>query len=163
MQAFTKLLDYMQEPLPSISEQKRLPYRPSKKQVVYFYKLINSSIFNDKLDMPAIELMARCPRYWGMTYCEHAPIKYRKTRCKIRLMDKFYSRSWMISILAHEMVHVYQWDIIGLERENIGKERIVSHGPSFFLFRNEFAKHGLPLKTALYSTRWFNYQDMFKC
>lgn len=162
MRAYTELLDYMQEPLPPIGLQKRLPYRPSKKQAIYFYKLINESIFDNQLNMPEIEIMARCRKYWGMCYGEHIRIPHRQTFCKIRLMDKFYSRSWMISILAHEMCHQYTWDIIGPEREQAGKERMLSHGPTFFQFKEKLSEHGISLKISHRRSSWFKTQDFFK-
>lgn len=83
--------------------------------------------------------------------------------CKIRMMDKWYCPQWMVTTLAHEMAHQYQWDIIGPEREYNGKDWLMSHGPSFFQFRNRLAEHHIPLKTS-HSTRcWFKHQDMFKC
>lgn len=153
----------MQDPLPAVSDQKRLSYRPTKAEAVRVYKLINETIFNNQLSLPAIELKSNCRKYWGMCYGEHSPIKYRKTRCRIRLMDKFYCRQWFILILAHELIHQYQWDIIGPERENIGKKRMLSHGPSFFQFRDKFIEHGIPLQISLRTKKWFKHQDLFKC
>jgi hypothetical protein len=159
----SELWKMMQEPLPALAEQKRLPYRPSKAEAKRIYKLINESIFSNMLATPDIELMGNCPKYWGMCYGEYSPIKYRKTRCRIRLMDKFYCRQWFIVTLAHELIHQFQWDIVGPTREEQGKERMLSHGPTFFQFRDKFAKHGMPLKVSLRSKKWFTHQDLFKC
>lgn len=163
MRAQNELLEYMHEPLPPISEQRRLIYRPSKGQVIYFYKLINHSVFDDQLCLPDIELMARCRKYWGMCYGNYIKVPHRNTFCHIRLMDKFYCRPWLISILAHEMVHQYQWDIVGPQRLEEGKERMLSHGPTFFQYRDRMAEHGISLKVAHRRGRWFKHQDFFKC
>jgi hypothetical protein len=78
-------------------------------------------------------------------------------------MDKWYSRQWLITVLAHEMCHQYQWDVQGLERLKKGKEPIMSHGPSFFVFRDKLKEHGIALKSAHSKRRWFLHQNMFKC
>ena len=60
------------------------------------------------------------------------------------------------------MCHQYQWDILGEERVRAGKERIVSHGSSFFLFKDKLEKHGISLKRAHVRKSWFKTQDFFK-
>ena len=152
----------MREPLPSIGYQKRLSYRTNKAEVVELYKLINQACFNNKLNMPEFEVTARCRKYWGMCYASYDIVKYRKTYCKIRLMDKWFCKQWLITTLAHEMVHQYQWDIDGDKRERDGKDRIMSHGPSFFVFKDNLAKYDIPLKTSHSQKKWFKYQSMSK-
>ena len=152
----------MREPLPSIGYQKRLSYRTNKAEVTELYKLINQSCFNNKLSMPEIEVVPRCRKYWGMCYASYDIVKYRKTYCKIRLMDKWFCVQWLITTLAHEMVHQYQWDIIGPEREEQGKHSLMSHGPSFYQFRPYMEEYDISLKTAHSQRRWFKHQDLFK-
>jgi hypothetical protein len=159
----TSLLDMMQEELPSIGYQKRLGYRTNHDEVVKLYRIINKVVFNDKLIMPVIEVMPRCRKYWGMCFGSVEMPTTRKSYCKIRLMDKWYCKQWLISTLAHEMCHQYQWDVQGLQRLRKGKEPIMSHGPSFFVFRDKLAKHGIPLKTSHSKRKWFKGQDLFKC
>jgi hypothetical protein len=153
----------MREPLPSIGYQKRLSYRTNVSEVVELYKIINQACFNNKLDMPEIEVTPRCRKYWGMCYGSFEIVKYRKTYCKIRLMDKWFCKQWLITTLAHEMVHQYQWDIDGDKRESEGKDRIMSHGPSFFAHREKLAKHGVSLKTGHGQKRWLKHQRFDKC
>jgi hypothetical protein len=38
----------------------------------------------------------------------------------------------------------------------------MSHGPSFFTFRDELSAVNIPLKTAHSQRKWFKYQDLFK-
>jgi hypothetical protein len=157
------LRDIMQEELPSIGYQKRLGYRTNYDEVVYLYRLINKTIFNNELEMPEIEVFPRCRKYWGMCFGSYERIRGRKSYCKIRLMDKWYCKQWLVSTLAHEMCHQYQWDIIGEEREANGKDRLMSHGASFFRFKEKLAKHGISLKRAHGRRRWFKHQDFWKC
>jgi hypothetical protein len=157
------LLDMMREELPSIGYQKRLSYRTDYNEVVSLYRLINKTIFNNKLIMPTIEVMPRCRTYWGMCFGSVEMPTNRKSYCKIRLMDKWYCKQWLISTLAHEMCHQYQWDVQGLQRLHQGKEPIMSHGPSFFVYRDKLAKHGISLKRSHSRRKWFKRQDFFKC
>ena len=78
-------------------------------------------------------------------------------------MDKWYCKQWLITVLAHEMCHQYQWDVQGPKRLKAGKEPMLSHGPSFFVFRDKLAKHGIALKNSHSRRRWFKHQNFFKC
>ena len=153
----------MCEELPSIADQKRLFYRTDRAEVVAVYRMLNKHVFNNKLIMPEIEVMPRCRKYWGMCYGSLQMPTKTKSFCKIRMMDKWYCRQWLVIVLAHEMCHQYQWDVEGLKRLNKGKEPIMSHGPSFFIFRDKLKKLGIPLKSAHSKRRWFKHQNVFKC
>ena len=131
----SELSKLMREPLPSIGYQKRLSYRTNVDEVVELYKIINQACFNNKLDMPEIEVTPRCRKYWGMCFASYDIVKYRKTYCKIRLMDKWFCKQWLITTLAHEMVHQWEW----LTNENM------THGPQFFLWRNQLANYNITL------------------
>lgn len=149
--------------LPSLSYQKRLCYRTNYDEVVAIYKLLNKTIFNNKLEIPIIEVVPRCRKYWGMCFGTHERLPGKRSYCKIRLMDKWYCKQWLISTLAHEMCHQYQWDIVGNQRIKKGKDRLMSHGPTFYIFKEKLAKHGISLKRAHGKRRWFKHQDFFKC
>lgn len=84
------------------------------------------------------------------------------SHCRIRLMDKWFCPQWFITTLAHEMVHQYQWDVLGPEREQEGKDWLMSHGPSFYQFRPQLHEHNISLKTAHSQRRWFKHQNLFK-
>jgi len=159
----SQLYQLMSENLPNITYQKRLSYRTSRKEVLSLFRLINKEIFNDKLPTPKIEVMARCRRYWG--YCiakNYYPVE-GKSNCTIRLSDKWYCKQWLIIVLAHEMCHQYQWDIESLERMQLGREPLMSHGPSFFKFKNKLAKHNIPLNKSMSIKKWFQNQNHWRC
>ena len=109
--------------------------------------------------------MARCRTYWG--YCIAKDVtpdmETNKSNCIIRLSDKWYCKQWLILTLAHEMCHQYQWDINSKIRMKYDLKPLMSHGPSFFIHKNKLARHGIPLKKALGTRRWFTYQNLFKC
>jgi hypothetical protein len=156
------LHELMLEDLPSISQQKRLTYRTTHAEVTALYRLINKTIFNNKLLMPELEVAPRCREYWGLCFGSFIRPTARKSNCKIRLMDKWYCRQWLIIVLAHEMCHQYQWDIQGMERLKRGKQPLMSHGPSFFVFRDKLKNYGISLKSAHSKRKWFWYQNLFK-
>lgn len=157
------LSELMREELPSIAYQKRLCYRTNRDEVIKLYRMINKVIFNNKLEMPIIEVMPRCRTYWGICFGSYEKINGEKSLCKIRLMDKWYCKQWLITTLAHEMCHQYQWDIIGEKRLKDGKERLMSHGPTFYVFRDKLAKHDISLKRSHGMKRWFRHQRFDKC
>lgn len=151
----------MSTPLPTITSQKRLCFRPSLSQIEQIYKLLNKEIFGNSLKKPKIYLTPRCRTYWG--WC-HGKIELKDgTYCEIKLMDKWYCIQWMITILAHEMVHQYQWDIYSSKRESNGQDSIMSHGPSFFQFKRKLARYRIPLKVSYSHNLWFETQDIRKC
>ena len=148
--------------LPSKYEQKRLIFRPSMADAIHVYDQINVCVFDSELIRPKLHIAPRCRKYWGMCYGEIH--KYKTgSHCEIRLMDKWYCTQWFVTIIAHEMVHQHQWDIDGPKREDLGKAAIMSHGPTFFRFKEKLAEYDIPLKTAHSQRRWFKYQNLFNC
>lgn len=159
----SKLLQLMSEPLPSIGLQKKLSYRPTKKEVKNLYNIINEEIFNNELPPARLEVKSHCRGYWGMCMSTGFNPKKKSSQCKIRLSDRWYCKQWLIDTLAHEMVHQYQWDIYSKERAVEGKEPIMSHGPSFYKFRKQLSEYGIVLKRISRTNLWFKYQTLSKC
>ena len=155
------LRDLMNLELPTISEQRRLLFRPNLRFANHVYELVNYYVFDNELTKPKIELKSHCRKYWGI--CYGATDKdYTGSYCRINLMDKWFCPQWFITTLAHEMVHQYQWDILGPEREKDGKDWLMSHGPSFYQFKPHLHVHDISLKTAHSQRRWFKHQNLFK-
>ena len=161
----SKLASMMLDDLPSITYQKRLSYRTSMREVLSLYRLINQEIFGNKLPQCKIEVTSHCKKYWGICvglYPGPHP-NPEKSVCTIRISDKWFCRQWLITTLAHEMVHQYQWDVNSRKRMKEGKEPLISHGPSFFEFREKLAKHNISLKRSHGMKRWFRHQNLWKC
>lgn len=154
----------MQSPLPTISEQKKQSYRPTIRKVRQIYRLLNKVIFNNKLKIPKIELVKRV-KFWGLCIGKGRYGKSFSTgsHCIIQLNYKFYSEHWMITTLAHEMVHQYQWDIYSGKRKKQGKIPIMSHGPTFYAWKKKLARVGITLKRTYSQKKWFTYQKLDKC
>jgi len=156
------LPEMMLIPLPSIPTQKKMPYRPTQTEVEYVYDLLNQEVFGGCLIRPKLIIAARCRNYWGMCYGEDTP-QQNGTFCKIKIMDKWFCAQWMVTVLAHEMCHQYQWDVFSKPRADKGKRRLMRHGPSFYRFQQQLKLQGISLRTTSSMKRWFKHQDLFKC
>lgn len=155
------LIQLMSEPLPNKTYQRRLEFRPSLDQVIDTYDILNQHIFDNKLIRPPITLK-QTRKCWG--YCSGS-IEFNETTqsyCTIGLSNKWFCQQWMISILAHEMAHQFQWDYLGPIRAESGKDFLMTHGPSFFLYKKKMAEHNISLKVSFSKRKWFEHQDFFK-
>lgn len=160
MTALSQLEKLLATPLPSRSQQRRKPYRPREQEIRRVYSLLNRAVFNGVLRRPEIKT-GRETNALGWCIGIRSPSRSR-SGCIIRITDKWYSVHWLIFVMAHEMCHQYQWDIIGPQRQAQGREPIMSHGPSFFQHRAKLAELGIPLLKKVYMYRWFEYQDLRK-
>lgn len=171
MAGTTLITRYMNAELPSKTEQRKLPFRPEPYEVDALYRSINRHVFDNELTQPEIELgiISYC---WGVCNWEnkkqiHASHGKQGTWCTMRLSDKWPSPQWFCAVLAHEMVHQYQWDIDRWKyRKEMGYDpcqRTGAHGPSFYVWRDELAKHGVPLKISFSRRAWFEHQDLHRC
>ena len=82
---------------------------------------------------------------------------------EFEITQNHFCKQWLIMVLAHEMAHQYQWDVLGVKRMKKGLEPIMSHGPTFYIHRKKFLKHNIPLKRVIHSRIWFNKQNLLKC
>ena len=155
---------WLNEGLPTKSKQKRHPYRPTIPIIKKTWRVLNVLCFDNELCMPEFSLHSH-KWWWAMCISNGGLPKALKTKsnCEIMLSDKWFSRQWFVDTLAHEMAHQYQWDIDGVQRIKIGKDPLMSHGPSFFKHRQRLKEHGLYLKIAHRNEKWFQYQSLKKC
>lgn len=151
----------MQAPLPSLTEQRRKLYRPTIDEIIYTYNVLNRYVFDNELKRPPIELGA-WKGYWGEC-TGHDELTNKGTYCTMKLSDKWFCVQWMVTTVAHEMAHQYEWDIVGEYYESRGEERRMTHHSAFFLFRDRMAEYGINLKTAHRMKKWFKYQDFTRC
>lgn len=158
----SKLIDLMNVDLPSVSQQKRKTYKTTTLEVTKLFKIINEELFNSKLKKPKIEIKPKITNYWGMCIGVRTPTK-NKSGCELIITQNHFCKQWLIMIIAHEMAHQYQWDIIGLDRMKKGLQPIMSHGPTFYMHKAKFLKHNIPLKRVIHSKIWFTKQNLLKC
>jgi len=156
-----KVKKMMQHPLPSITEQKRKTFRPTPQQTIKAYNLLNEAIFDGKLSRPPIEIK-RLRLTWGICHGDYLDNLMPVCK-KIVLSDKFYTKQWFLTTLAHEMSHQWQWEIQGVKRFNQGLEPNMNHRASFFVHKKRMATMDIPLKSWHRMRKWFKYQDLFKC
>lgn len=152
--------------LPSITYQRRKLFRPTDEYVSYTYDVINRHVFGNQLIKPVI-MQGQLRKTWAYCAWLDVPNTGSKSQCFIKLSDKWFCPQWFVNVLAHEMVHQYQWDIYRWEHyDEYGRDldnRGGAHGPSFFAWRDIFSYYGLDLKTAHGQKRWFRHQDFTRC
>lgn len=146
--AADRLRKLFEHNLPPLEIQKTKPYRPTLDEIGEIYHLLNVCVFGEKLSMPPIKLI-RFRGNWGWTIPLNE-LSGLNTWCEIKLVNRWYCVQWLIAILAHEMAHQYEWDVLG---------RHLSHGKHFFRWKKRLNKYGIPLKRQ-YSrrpvTKWKN-------
>lgn len=157
-----ELRKLMHSELPSIRNQKRKTYKSNIKEISYLYDLLNKEIFNNQLNKPKFYLVSKPKLYFG--YCTPYAHNYRrKAHCTISLVKNWACKQWLIMILAHEMCHQYQWDIISKQRIEKGLKPVFSHGPTFFMHKKKLLKYDIPLKSIYGFHAWIKTQNLFKC
>jgi hypothetical protein len=126
----------MEAPLPTRTYQRRKLYRPGPDDVLYAYNIINRHVFDNQLVRPKI-VVKQIKGAWG--HCVwHNDYKDTWAHSVITLSDKWFCPQWFMNVLAHEMVHQWEW----LNNDNM------THGPQFFLWRQELSKFGIHLGRA---------------
>lgn len=149
------LIEIMELPLPKISVQKRLPYRPDIDQVIYAYDLLNRDVFSSILTRPMFNFV-NYRNVWGECTGKDK-LQKSGSYCIIGLSNRWYCPQWMVMTIAHEMCHQYQWDVYSKDRKN----KVMSHGPSFYHYQMKLREHKIPLKSRQYAVHWFKRQDFF--
>jgi hypothetical protein len=110
------------------------------------YNLINESVFRNQLT--PCEIVIRPLRSaWG--WCVGLE-KRDEFYCKIELPPRWPFEQYAITALAHEMCHQFQWENLTSKRHRQGLPAIMSHGPSFFLWRDALARQGIPLNVSMH-------------
>jgi predicted SprT family Zn-dependent metalloprotease len=97
-----------------------------------WFKVLNRELFENNLpQINEIDIRWRRGAYAYYDYDE----RRSNGTCKLLMSKRYKSKKFFIEILAHEMVHHYQY----INNEGIG------HGSSFLKWRDKFNKKGLNL------------------
>ena len=107
------------------------------------HKNLNKHLFNNRLRTPRFRLITD-PKIWGC--CNTVYANEEKTKffvSHIELQKRFPTGRLLVDVLAHEMVHQFEDEIIA---NQLGCIMPDAHGPSFFEWSPKFAKIGLALK-----------------
>lgn len=143
------IVKVMQLSMPDERELTLCRFYPTKKDIKFFYKALNRHIFNDALEMPKFEI-ARLRGLWGecMGSWDESANKFDTV---IRINNRHRCLQMFVTVLAHEMVHQYQWEADGQRRADKQLEPLMSHGPSFFKWRKKLAKFQIPLTIEIHA------------
>lgn len=141
----------MQQNLPNDAILKAELFKPTDRQLVRYFNLLNAAIFDKKLQRPVLKI-SKMRSMWG--YCSVLNDDPLHPRTKIVVNANYPCKQFFIATLAHEMVHQYQWEVLAqrharlaLRKRRARRGRIpsMSHGPSFVQWRYKFKKCGIPL------------------
>lgn len=149
--------------LPCISKQKRKEYKTNVVEITELYGILNKYIFDNKLILPEIVMLNKPKQYLGMCKAiSFFPTDRDKSNCVLYIATNWICQQWLIMILAHEMCHQYQWDIDSFKRISEGKMPIISHGPSFFLYRDKLKSYNIALRRTYSLSVWYKTQNLSK-
>jgi hypothetical protein len=113
-------------------------------KVTYWFRILNKRIFKGELK-PFASITIRNHRK-AYAYCSGDFDLFGEPFYWLSIRPTFTSLSQFLEILAHEMVHAYQF-------MDEGK---ITHGKSFLIWHDEFKKHGFNLTVKVRDT---HYED----
>jgi SprT-like family len=118
-------------------------YRPNIRDTRIWFNVLNELIFKNKVHKF---------RYINIKYvrgqcaaCSGDIDAKGKYWCALELNPRFRNFETFLGVLAHEMVHSYEFVI----EKNI--KQVPIHGPSFLKWKDTVKKHGLPFSVAFYN------------
>lgn len=103
-----------------------------------WFRIINEEIFNNRLP-PVDEIDIRWRRKtYAFYFYETDTDDPDYMVCKLCMNKRYKSKKFFVEVLAHEMVHHYQFMY----------EKDVDHGPTFYRWAEKFNRKGLNLVRA---------------
>jgi hypothetical protein len=116
-----------------MSEDCELTYETTVEDCQEWFKVLNRELFENSLPkINEIDIRWRRGAYAWYDYDENLP---SKGITKLLMNKRYKSKKFFIEVLAHEMVHHYQY----INNEEMG------HGSSFLKWCDKFNKKGLNL------------------
>jgi len=116
-----------------VKESKPGPYEPSIGEVVFWYDNFNELIFENELPKLTGIQFCKSKEYWAETFCRR--YMDNKLRAEIKLSYNFKSFKDFLEIMAHEMVHIWEF-------ENFS---VMGHGERFFSWAPKLKRYGLDI------------------
>lgn len=113
----------------------KLEYRTTREDVEKWFDILNEEVFGGSLTkLDEIDIRRRRRTY---AYYEYEPKRRRKKDrfSKLCMNVRYSSEKFFVEILAHELVHHYQYI----------KMQPMGHGPSFMAWKTLFREKGLNL------------------
>jgi len=105
--------------------------------VISIYNAVNNAVFNGMLTMPKIVVRSYTKRgIWGECEGWQRGSRWGKHyTVVIRIEKQFPNIKKLIRVVAHEMVHQYEWDYQG----------VMTHGATFFAWEERLKSKGIRL------------------
>ncbi len=113
-------------------------YTPKVKDIRFWFAVLNAAIFKNKVPkFKYIKIITR--RDWHASTHAYEEDSTNDRWCELEINPKFRDFELFLAILAHEMIHNYEWTVF---------RRSINHGPNFFSWRDRLAKHNIPLNVS---------------
>lgn len=121
----------------------RVKFFPESSDVEEWFDVLNVVVFKNRLKekFQTIEIRRR-HKIWAEYIGQFYPNEKKDVVCGLKLTNRFPNKKFFVQILAHEMIHHFQFIC---ERPRFNAKN-VSHGKSFWKWKPIFKKHGLNLK-----------------
>jgi hypothetical protein len=127
----------MAKPIPNRAEYWRNEYRPTRQKIALTYNLLNKTFFKDKLERPTIQVY-RQRECWGWANL------LDNYRVDMGLNHRYPCEQFFIGVLAHEMIHQWQWEVDAPWRRKNGIRIQTCHGENFIAWKDTFAEYEIP-------------------
>lgn len=115
-----------------------IKYHVEIKKAWTWFHIVNEQIFDNLLE-PVDKMFISTHKKYGDVYAlYHYDEKKRKQPSKISFIKTFKSEKMFVEILAHEMIHHFQYTY----------DEPLGHGPTFLAWRENFNLKGLKLYKA---------------
>jgi SprT-like family protein len=111
-------------------------YRPTIKDVRKWAGVLNEVVFDGQVPkFRYVHIKTKRGQYGACQPMIEPNTSERS--CQLEMDEKFYSFRFFLSILAHEMIHCYQWIVTG-EKPH--------HGKSFKAWKDKLESNKIPLR-----------------
>ena len=117
----------------------RNPVHANHAMVAQIYDSINRAVFGSALKRPQI-ILGTYADMWGECEGFHRDHRHGETYTKcIRVNRHWPNMKKLINVIAHEMVHQWEWERLGT----------MTHGNSFWAWQERMANRGVRLYAML--------------
>ena len=110
-------------------------YVPTEAEFWHWFGILNRAIFNNSIPNPEEVKFYRLRGDWARCDGYISDVK-RHYEYKFNFFHYFKSLQHFIEIIAHEMVHAYEWSVKG---------GLMSHGPNFYAWREPLSRYNITL------------------
>jgi len=125
------------KPIPNRTEYWKNQYRPTQQKVAYTYNMLNKILFKGRLVRPNIELY-RQQQCWGWANL------LDNHRVHMGLSNRYPCEQFFVGVLAHEMIHQWQWEVDAVKRIKQGLRTQTCHGENFQIWKDKFDSLEIP-------------------